>query len=146
MRYFDGLKFFSLNNLLNVCWVLDDYFVGNMEKIDGITTTQKEKLSVGLNWKLKEATTWKNNFFKKSIDAWPCNNLIKLKKEEKGHCAACEKAPIHKLVMFYGQPYDAITLSPNAQLDRNLTENKVWADYFFVSMISVRFQLNFSKK
>ncbi|KAK4305999.1 hypothetical protein Pmani_022145 [Petrolisthes manimaculis] len=87
------------NFLMEIYAENDDYFVEKVKVIDELAEQRKKKVI--------EIVTWDEKF-KKSLDTWPCINVMVSNNSNK--CQACGKEQVSKLSQLYGQPYNQQTL------------------------------------
>lgn len=98
--------------------LLDDYFLSNVQTIDDITDSKKQKFFNLLRWPAAVQS---------AVCTWPCFNVIREVSPadtETKLCAACGRTGVAVRVLMYGQPYNATTLE-GCQPDPNAINEKV---------------------
>ena len=81
---------------------------------------------------------WMFLSFQKSLSVWPCVNIMSSVSSDS--CEACSEVDSAKLALFYGQPYDEITLKPRDDSEKQ-APNKVFAKiWFFFFFLNSKFQ------
>ncbi|XP_050701325.1 glutamine and serine-rich protein 1-like [Eriocheir sinensis] len=89
------------NFLVEIYEEKDAYFVDSVEVIDELAEERKKKILEIVKW---------NDQFKKSLDTWPCVNVMVRTAKTAEKCRACQKSASVKLLQLYGQPYNNQTL------------------------------------
>ncbi|GFQ71815.1 DUF4211 domain-containing protein [Trichonephila clavata] len=89
----------------------DDYFLVPITKLETISENKKQKL-------MKDS--W-NEDLRNCVNNFPCFSIIN-NITENAHCLVCEINLGNKLLQFFGQPYDLLTLEPVDTLSANKTE------------------------
>lgn len=100
-------------------FLLDDYFLSNVQTIDEITDSKKQKLFALLRWPPA---------VQGAVCTWPCFNVMREVNDAGAHtkkCAACGRTGVVVRVLMYGQPYNATTLE-GCQPDPNAINEKVY--------------------
>ncbi|KAF2356134.1 protein of unknown function DUF4211 [Trinorchestia longiramus] len=85
----------------------DEYFVDRVKVMEELTAERKQKM--------RSIVTWVDNFWK-SLEVWPSVNVMS--STGKNTCDACYQASCNKLALFYGQPYDDITLKAREEAEK----------------------------
>lgn len=111
---------------------LDEYFLTNVQKIDEITNSRKQKLLNMLRWPPS---------LQAAVCTWPCINIIReLNNTDKQtrNCAACLRLGVEVRMIMYGQPYNSTTLegcSPDPNAINEKVIIKMPLDYTFIYVI-----------
>ncbi|CAG9836686.1 unnamed protein product [Diabrotica balteata] len=101
------------NFLMEIFHEKDDYFLSNVQTIDDITDSKKQKFFNLLRWPANVQA---------AICTWPCYNVLRevsMSDSQSKSCAACNRIGVSVRVLMYGQPYNSTTLEgcppdPNA--------------------------------
>ncbi|XP_050506722.1 daf-12-interacting protein 1 isoform X2 [Diabrotica virgifera virgifera] len=101
------------NFLMEIFHEKDDYFLSNVQTIDDITDSKKQKFFNLLRWPSNVQA---------AICTWPCYNVLRevsVSDSQSKSCAACNRIGVSVRVLMYGQPYNSTTLEgcppdPNA--------------------------------
>lgn len=84
----------------------DDYFLSNVQIVDVVTAERKTRLL--------SSTTWPKPLIA-AADRWPSllavSDVSALSGSVALSCAACQQPGVAVRLMFYGDPYDAVTLA-----------------------------------
>ncbi|XP_018026953.1 uncharacterized protein LOC108682321 [Hyalella azteca] len=86
----------------------DEYFVDSVKIMEDLTGERKLKMHNMISW--PEA-------FWESLERWPSVNVMSSR--VKSNCETCFKIAASKLALFYGQPYDELTLKPKEDPERD---------------------------
>ncbi|XP_040569242.1 uncharacterized protein [Lepeophtheirus salmonis] len=95
----------------------DDYFVSNIQKIDSVTSSRKDKITSGVRVTSRFLT---------GIMTWPCFNDLGSSAVGDVRCGSCEVEPAKTMIQMFGQPYNQNSLNPvlpkeEARLHRNFS-------------------------
>ncbi|KAI4463363.1 hypothetical protein MML48_4g00006404 [Holotrichia oblita] len=110
------------NFLTEIFQEQDDYFLSNVQTIDEITRSKKQKLLTLLRWPHPVQI---------AVSTWPCFNIIRELSTpdfQNRNCAACQQSGVSVRVLMYGQPYNSTTLE-GCQPDPQAANEKVSNDY-----------------
>lgn len=89
---------------LGLWCVADEYFLQNVEVIDGLTDERRIRLVSAVDWPTQSA-------IQSSVTVWPCYNVLaELRPPNMRLCDACVHNKVHARIILYGQPYNATTL------------------------------------
>ncbi|XP_074037653.1 uncharacterized protein isoform X2 [Leptinotarsa decemlineata] len=105
------------NFLMEIFQEKDDYFLSNVQTIDEVTESKKQKLFALLRWPAA---------VQGAVCTWPCFNVIKEVSASDSlakTCAACCRIGVAVRVLMYGQPYNSTTLE-GCQPDPNAINEK----------------------
>ncbi|XP_018572236.1 uncharacterized protein LOC108911707 isoform X2 [Anoplophora glabripennis] len=119
------------NFLMEIFQENDDYFLSNVQTIDDITDSKKQKLFALLRWPPT---------VQGAVCTWPCFNVMREVNDvgvQVKKCAACSRAGVVVRVLMYGQPYNATTLE-GCQPDPNAINEK---DFLMCRICATRVEL-----
>lgn len=105
------------NFLMEIFHEKDDYFLSNVQTIDDITDSKKQKFFNLLRWPANVQA---------AICTWPCFNVLRevsVSDAETKPCVACGRIGVSARVLMYGQPYNSTTLE-GCQPDPNAINEK----------------------
>uniref|UniRef100_A0A1B6EGU2 DUF4211 domain-containing protein n=1 Tax=Clastoptera arizonana TaxID=38151 RepID=A0A1B6EGU2_9HEMI len=122
------------NFLSEILQEKDEYFLINVRTIDELTENHRLRL---LN-----ANKWRNINLIKSIDTWPCFNILSDLPESETknkECAACDlnKDACMKRIIMYGQPYNNTTLEGSSPDPKIYNQKDFLVCYECVRMINL---------
>jgi len=119
------------NFLMEIFQEKDEYFLSNVQTIDDITDSKKQKLLALLRWPPN---------LQAAVCTWPCFNVLRElvpTDAQARTCAACGRNNVAVRVIMYGQPYNATTLE-GCQPDPNAINEK---DFFMCRICVSRVEL-----
>ncbi|XP_050303232.1 atrophin-1 isoform X2 [Anthonomus grandis grandis] len=101
------------NFLMEIFQEKDEYFLTNVQTIDEVTESKKQKLLQLVRWPSNLQT---------AVCTWPCFNVMRdqhADTQSSRACSACARDNVAARVLMYGQPYNPTTLEgcppdPNA--------------------------------
>ncbi|KAL1509615.1 hypothetical protein ABEB36_004326 [Hypothenemus hampei] len=119
------------NFLMEIFQEKDEYFLTNVQTIDDITESKKQKFL--------QLVRWPPNL-QAAVCTWPCFNVLREigpSELQARTCAACGQNNVAVRVIMYGQPYNATTLE-GCQPDPNAINEK---DFFMCRICVSRVEL-----
>lgn len=122
----------------------DDYFLQNVEVIDGVTAERVQRLVNAVDWPPASV-------MQRSVSTWPCYNVLAdLGAPSLTMCDACWRNQVHAKIILYGQPYNPTTLDGTSIPDINTQKVRstcYMMDKIFINRISqFQFYRYFFKK
>ncbi|XP_066246946.1 nuclear receptor coactivator 6-like isoform X1 [Euwallacea similis] len=119
------------NFLMEIFQEKDEYFLTNVQTIDDITESKKQKFL--------QLVRWPPNL-QGAVCTWPCFNVLREIAQADAQsrtCAACGRNNVTVRVIMYGQPYNATTLE-GCQPNPNAINEK---DFFMCRLCMSRVEL-----
>lgn len=111
----------------------DDYFLQNVEVIDGVTAERVQRLVNAVDWPPASV-------MQRSVSTWPCYNVLAdLGAPSLTMCDACWRNQVHAKIILYGQPYNPTTLDGTSIPDINTQKVRstcYMMDKIFINTIS----------